>query len=60
MIPNSSDTAGCDQILKQMMYGERKVREKGKLGRGRERKGENESVGTVTHIYIYIYIYIYI
>jgi len=29
MILNSSGTAGCDQILKQMMYGERKVKEKG-------------------------------
>jgi len=28
MILNSSDTAGCDQILKQMMYRGRKVREK--------------------------------
>jgi len=38
MIPNSSDTARCDQILKQMMYGERKVRKKRKLGRGREKR----------------------
>jgi len=46
MIPNSSGTAGCDQILKQMMYGGRKVREKGELGKGRERKeGENEGAG---------------
>jgi len=29
MILNSSGTAGCDQILKQMMYRGRKVREKG-------------------------------
>jgi len=29
MILNSSGTAGCDPILKQMMYGGRKVREKG-------------------------------
>ena len=30
MILNSSGTAGCDQILKQIMYGGRKVRKKGK------------------------------
>jgi len=38
MIPNSSGIVGCDQILKQMMYGGRKVREKGELGRERERE----------------------
>ena len=30
MIFNSSGTAGYDQILKQMTYGERKVKKKGK------------------------------
>jgi len=33
MIPNSSGIAGCDQILKQMMYGGRKVKKNGKFGR---------------------------
>jgi len=39
MIPNSSATTG-------VMYGGRKVIEKGELGRGKERKkGENEGAG---------------
>jgi len=49
MIPNSSGTTGCDQILKQMIYGERKIRKKKKFGRGRERKErENQGAEVVT------------
>jgi len=52
MIPNPSGTTECDQInqiLKQMMYGRRKVKKKRELGRGRERKeGENEGALPVT------------
>jgi len=29
MILNSSDTEGCDQILKQITYEEKKVKKKG-------------------------------
>jgi len=43
MILNSSDTAGCDQILKQMMYGGRKLKRKKSLGeREREKKRKKE------------------
>jgi len=46
MILNSLGTAGYDQILKQMTYGGRKVREKGKIlgmeeGGMEEREKEN-------------------
>jgi len=38
MIPNSLGTAGCDQILNQMMYGGRKIKKKEKLGKEREKR----------------------
>jgi len=41
MISNSSGTAGCDQILKQMMYGRKKVRKKKKAWE-REREKKNK------------------
>jgi len=45
MISNSSGTARCDQILKQMMYGGRKVREKREILRmeegGMEKREKN-------------------
>jgi len=41
MTPNSSSTTGCDQILKQMMYGRRKLERREHLGEG-ERKRERE------------------
>jgi len=41
MILNSSSTARCDQILKQMMYGGRKLERRKSLGE-RERKRERE------------------
>jgi len=45
MISNSSGTAGCDQILKQMMYGRKKVRKKKKKKKKaweREREKKNK------------------
>jgi len=49
MIPNFSDTAGYDQILKQMMYEEKKVKKKGELVKERERKErKNEGARTIT------------
>jgi len=41
MILNSSGTARCDQTLKQMMYGGRKLNRKERLGEG-ERGKEKE------------------
>jgi len=41
MILNSSDTAGCDQILKQMIYGGRKLERKESFGE-EEREKEKE------------------
>jgi len=38
MILNSLGTAGCDQILKQMMYGGRKLEKSESLGGGERRK----------------------
>jgi len=44
MIPNSSGTAGYDQILKQMMYGWRKTREKGERFLRRRERGTGKRV----------------
>jgi len=41
MIPNSSGTVGCDQILKQMMYGGRKLEKRKSLGEGERGKERN-------------------
>jgi len=45
MILNSSGTAGCDQTLKQMMYGGRKLERRESLGEG-ERGKEKEKKKT--------------
>jgi len=47
MILNSSGTAGCDQILKQMMYRGKKLKRKESLGegeRGKEKEKKNTKV----------------
>jgi len=38
MILNSSGTAGCDQILKQMMYERRESLGEGERGKEKEKK----------------------
>jgi len=55
MILNSSGTAGCDQILKQMIYGERKLKRKESLGEG-ERGKEKEKKKIRRYMGITIYI----
>jgi len=62
MILNSSGTTGCDQILKQMMYGGRKLEKRKSSGEGereekRKRKKKYGGAGAlhINHFKIFYY-----